>query len=394
MTGIDPLILTIVIILFGIFGVSLILNYFKMPSVVTYILAGIVIGPFGLNLIKNSDTISLFGSLGVLLLLFFIGMEISLEKLIKNWKISFVGGLSQVCLSLILTYVLGIYLDWSYARIIFLGFVISLSSTAVVLKLLKSEDILDSRIGQNVLSILLFQDILVIPMIIILNLLGGNKTNEYEIFLQLFGTILIIFLMTYIIKKKEIKINFFRKYKNDHEMQVFIALGICFGFSLMTGLFNLSTTLGAFIAGITISHIKETKWINEVLHSFYVVFVAIFFLSIGMIFDINFFFENYQTILILVIMTFFINTGINTISLIFLKIKFKEALYTGILLSQIGEFSYILAAIGINLGVINMIGYNYTISIITLTLLFTPLFIQISKKILKINIKSSSMKEY
>ena len=385
--SIDPILPLLITICLSILLISTILKKFKQPLVVAYIIAGLIIGPYGLKLLTDIDTITHLGNIGVVILLFFIGMEVNLKKLIANWKVAVIGTIFQILLSLLFIYILSFWLDWSINRVILLGFAISLSSTAVVLKMLSEFKEFETKTGQNVVSILLVQDIAIVPMLIILSFLGGEKISYTQISLQVIGAIFIFIFMAWIIKKETIKFPFSDLIKKDHELQVFWALILCFGFALFTGLFGLSTALGAFIAGIVLASAKETKWVIENLHSFYIILVALFFVSIGMLLNLHFIIENYIEIIILVVGVFLTNTVINAIILRTLKSSWKESFYGGALLSEIGEFSFVLSAVALNLGIISIFGYNMTISVIALTLLLSPIWIFTFRKFLKIDIK-------
>ncbi len=148
-------------VLFAIAFVTLvtgmILKRFKQPHVIAYLLVGVILGPSGLAVIADKDWVGQLGSIGVVLLLFFVGMEVSPKRLAANWKLPVIGTLLQIMVSVLFVAIMGYFLDWPFPRIVLLGFVISLSSTAVVIKLLQDWKELDTRIGQDVLGILLIQ---------------------------------------------------------------------------------------------------------------------------------------------------------------------------------------------------------------------------------------------
>lgn len=379
---VDPLMPLIVLVAFCIFVLNFILKYLKIPSVITYIFAGIVLGPYVFNVLQNTPTISLLADLGVTLLLFFIGMEISLQKLLKNWKVSFIGTLLQVCVSVIVMFLLGWYLDWPLGRIILLGFVISLSSTAVILKILEADGKQSSKRMQNILGILVVQDIIAIPMIVILGFFGSNGFEPSLFITQLIGMVILTILIIYIAKKREIKLPLLSSVKQDSELQIFTALGFCFGFALITSLLGLSAALGSFVAGVVIASAKETKWVIRSLSPFYVVLVAIFFISVGVIIDISFVFENWKIIFLLTAIAFIINIGIGYMVLRYLKVSKQDSFYIALLLSHIGEFSYVLAALGQSNEMITTYGYNLIIAMISFSLIISPFLIMAYKKIL------------
>jgi len=375
MVSIDPTLTGFVIISLVALLVGMVLRYFKQPSVIAYIITGVILGPFGFNLIKNADLINQLGNFGVVLLLFFVGMEISISKLVSKWRIAIIGTLMQIIISVLVVYILGYFFYWSLSRIVLIGFVISLSSTAVVLNMLENNKELKTKTGQDVLSILLIQDIAVIPMIIIISLLGGQSVNRHDVILQIIGGIIALIFILWLLHKKEIRLPFGSKIKHDPELQVLAAFIICFGIALVSGLFQLSTALGAFIAGLFISSTKETEWVHHSLHSFKVIFLAIFFLSIGMLINLEFLWTNIFQILMVLFLVYLTNTVINAFIFKINGRTWKQSFYGGSLLSQIGEFSFILAAIGIQIKLISDFAYQITIQVIALSLIISPFWI-------------------
>jgi len=171
----DPVMPVLVAALLSIILLSLFLRYLGQPSVVGYLLAGVALGPHGLHLISDQALLERLGSFGVVLLLFFIGMEMNLKRLTTQWRVALIGTLLQICISVALVWILGWYLDWPLSRIVLIGFMISLSSTAVILSLLQNRGELESRAGQNALVILLMQDLAVIPMMILNGVRNGVR---------------------------------------------------------------------------------------------------------------------------------------------------------------------------------------------------------------------------
>jgi len=375
----NPILLKFVSLALAVVIVGFFLRMLKQSHVIIYIITGVVIGPYVLGLVTDADLISFLGSFGLLLLLFFIGMEISLHKLVANWKVSVIGTVIQIFFSIAGVWFIGNYLDWSLARIITLGFVISLSSTAVIVKLLQESGEINDPVGQNVLGILLVQDVLIAPMLIILNAMSGTPSSTSEVVLQIIGGLLITGLVILIINKRELKLPFHKVLQQDKEIQVFMAFGLCFGFSVLTGFFGLSTALGAFFAGILINASKSTEWFHDSLYSLKVIFVAMFFISIGMLIDIHFLWNNLLTIGLLVLVVFVTNNLINTIIMRGFKMNWKDSFHAGALLSQVGEFSFVLGSLAFMNEIINEFGYQLIVSVISLSLLFSPIWIKTSR---------------
>src|SRR3989338_9231106 len=174
-------------------------------------------------------------------------------------------------------------------------------------------------------------------------MMGGQQFDAASFITKLFGAFILIVLLFFILIKK-VRIPIIRKLVENPELQIFTALVACFGLAAFTSFFGLSAALGAFFAGILVSSYRKPGWAHNSLHPFKVVFVAVFFVYIGMLIDLPFLKENILIISLLVIAVLTINTILNTILLYFLKTKFKESLYAGALLAQIGEFSFLIGA--------------------------------------------------
>ena len=362
-----------------ILGIGIILRRFKQPYVIAYILAGIFLGRHGLSILSDEKVIQVFGEFGLILLLFFIGMEINLSNLIKNWKAPTIGTLIQIIASVFLVGIIGYFYNWQINRIIIIGFIISLSSSAVAIKLLQDSNESTTKIGKNVISILVMQDILIVPLLIIVNFLGGNKPTTQEIILQLVGGTIIIGVIVWVLKKKEFTLPFVEKLKDDNELQVIIAFIFCFGFALFTALFGLSAALGAFIGGMLVNASRSTEWFQESLHSFRIVFVALFFVSVGMLINLSFLYDNWKIVLLLLLAVSISNHFINALVFQYLEKDWANSLYGGALLAQIGELSFILASSAFFGNVISEFEYQLTIIVISLTLLISPFWIALTK---------------
>jgi CPA2 family monovalent cation:H+ antiporter-2 len=371
----DPALPTVVAILGITLVIGLLLQLMRQPQIIGYLIAGVVIGPYGLALLTGTDFASRLGSFGVVLLLFFVGMEVAPRQLMSGWRIAVTGTLIQVVLSVAMVLPLGLLFDWPASRIVLLGFVTSLSSTAVIVKLLRDSGELKSKEGQDVLGILLVQDLIIIPMLIIIGVMGGQTPGLHELGIQVAGAFAIITMLVWALTREKLHLPLGHLFKHDHELQVFAALLICLGLSLLTGLAHLSTALGAFAAGILVTAARETQWVHHALEPFRVIFVALFFVSVGLLVDLKFITEHMMQVAVLVTIVLIGNTLLNGMILRLLGYHWKESLYAGALLAQIGEFSFVLAAVGLANGIINDVAYQYTIATIALSLLVSPFWI-------------------
>jgi CPA2 family monovalent cation:H+ antiporter-2 len=378
----DPLLPPLVGVIVVVLLLGLILQYFRQPQLVGYIITGVIIGPSGLGIIQDISLIEHLGALGVTLLLFFIGMEISPHHLARGWRVAVFGTLLQIIISVLTTLLIGLFLDWTLPRIVLLGFVISLSSTAVVLKLLKDRNELDTSSGQNVLLILLAQDLAVVPMLIVVSMMTGESPDKLLLIKQVAGGIIVTAFAIWVVTRSRFNIPFSEHIKRDHEIQLFAALLACFGLAFITGILGLSAALGAFVAGLVIATARETDWVQHALEPLKIVFVALLFVSMGMLIDLNFIQHHIPLLIGLLVGVLLTNTFINAFILKALGNNWQVSLYSGALLSQIGEFSFVLATVGLKAGLINTFSYQATIALIALTLLVSPIWIQASKSII------------
>jgi CPA2 family monovalent cation:H+ antiporter-2 len=377
----DTLIPLYTLVIFSILIMGMILKTIRIPYVVSYLFVGILLGPHGIGFVQDTLLIRQFEMVGLVFLLFFVGMEISLQDLLSNWKIPLVGTIIQIVVTIGIIFLLGTFLEWKFIRILLIGFVISISSTAVVIKLLSEWNQNNTHVGRNVIGVLLVQDIALIPMIIVLDLMQGQSIPIKDLVLQLVGGILLVLLIIYLWRKKEIHLPFMRYFRDHKELQIFGSLAICFGMVMLSEFFRLSPFLGAFLAGIYVRATRETDWIHITLEPFYIFFVAIFFVSVGMMLDIDFVFENWGIILLLVSLVFIVNTAVNTSMMRLLGEPWRESLLGGAMLAQVGEFSFVILSVGGENGIVSDFTYQTILALITLTLMLSPAWIALFKRL-------------
>jgi CPA2 family monovalent cation:H+ antiporter-2 len=377
----DPFIFTLTGTVLVLLLLGAALSIFKIPHVVAYVLAGIALGPHGMGLVKDITDVKKYESLGIIFLLFFAGLKIQFSNLLGSWKIAIIGTLVQILLCLICVYGVGAFLDWPLNRVVLLGFIISLSSTAIVIKMLEEWGESGTKSGQVAISILIAQDTAIIPMVMILDIFQGGQPTPRELIYQLIGGTFIVGILAWIGYRGKIRLpwgNFFIK---NHELQVFAALSLCFGLALTTEMFHLSAALGAFVAGIIVGSATEINWVHQKLEPFYIFFVAIFFVHIGMLLEPSFLLQNIGIIVFLVLASFLVKTVLNFGLFYAFGMGQRNGLYTGALLSQIGEFGFVLIAIGMKSEIIGKYEFQLAISVISLSLLVSPLWIHFIKKL-------------
>ncbi|TNE44664.1 MAG: cation:proton antiporter [Deltaproteobacteria bacterium] len=370
----DPALPMLMGILFLALLFGMLFRKIKQPSPIAYLLTGVLVGYLGIT--EDLVLFERLGHFGVVFLLFFIGMELSLESLLSSWRFAFLGTLFQIAASVGLVMLLGSMFAWPIARSVLLGFALSLSSTAMTMKLLEEEYSFESQTGKDVASILIFQDLAVIPMFFIIGLFSPEHSHAPHPLLQLLGAVLLLGLLWLAAAARSVKVSWLAVVFEDKELQVIAALSFSLGLAYVSGVFGLSTALGAFVAGMIISSLKATNWFHHSLVPFRIVFVAVFFVSIGLLVDLPFLFKEWTTIGLLVAVAFGVNTLINLLILRALGRSWEDSLVAAALLSQIGEFSFVLAAVGYKAKIISPYAYQLTVLTISFTILLTPLWVK------------------
>jgi CPA2 family monovalent cation:H+ antiporter-2 len=366
-----------------IFALSTLVNFIftkiKVPTIIGYLLTGIIAGPYFLKLINDTQEIKLMSEIGIILLMFTIGMEFSLNHLLRIRKIVFLGGFLQIFLTILVTSLFVHIFKLNWLSSFFIGFLISLSSTAVVLKILQERSELTSNYGRSVVGILIFQDIIVIPFLIFLPVFNGNK--EFETNQLLILIVKTIFILGFVyagnrwIMPKLLKVIAFTR---NQELFLMTVLLICLSIAYITSLIGMSLAFGAFIAGLMISESEYSHSAFGNIVSFKDTFTSFFFVSIGMLLDINFVIENLFLVIIIVLIVVIIKSIIAGTTAFVLGHTLRGVVLVGIALSQIGEFSFIIANEGIKLSIINKDIFQLFLSVAIITMSITPLLMRVS----------------
>lgn len=373
----DPVIPEIVSIAFAVLVMGALLHRLRQPLIIGYILVGVILGPHVGGVIVDVAGMARFGEIGLVLLLFFLGTEMSLPRLLVRWRVPFLGTLLQICTSVGVVWALGAWLDWPIGRRVLLGFVISLSSTAVIVPLLKEMGEFDTDVGQDILGINLAQDLAVVPMLLVMGLFQGEGVGGPHPVLQAMGAGLLGALILFLMKGGELQIPLKRFLLENEEAQVFFAFALCFGVAMVTNFLGLSAAMGAFLGGIIVGSTPDMEWIKEHLRPFRILLVAFFFLGVGAVLDLLFLVEHLGIILMVVVAAILTNTVLNAIILRVLGLAWYQGWYGGAVLAGIGEFSFVLAVFGLRAGLISEFGYQVTMATIALTMVVSPFWIRL-----------------
>lgn len=368
-----PLLRDVVIIL----GLSLVILFlfkrFRLPNVLGFIVAGIVGGPYGLSLIKEVHDVEVLSELGIIFLLFIIGIELSLKTLSSIKKAVFLGGGLQVLFTVMVVGLLAMALRMPVEKSIFIGFLFSLSSTAIVLKILLERGELSTHHGRVIVGILIFQDIIVVPMMLISPFLAGQVTNVIPSVGVLIIKLTVLFSAIILAARYIFPYILYRLIKSGSRELFYLAVVLlCFGSAWLTDRLGLSLALGAFFAGLIISESDYSHEATSFVLPFREIFLSFFFVSIGMLLDIPFFIQHLPVILLLTVITFFLKGLMAAIATIFIKLPAISVFLVGLALFQVGEFAFVLSKIGLTYQLITAEQYQYFLAVSLLTMGLTP----------------------
>lgn len=362
----------LILLLFSVI-VVLILNRFKLPSILGFLLTGLIIGPHGFSLVKASEEIDIIAEIGVILLLFVIGMELSIRQLLNMRRMVFIGGSIQVLLVVTVTTGVAYFLDFTITEAVFIGFLFSLSSTAIVLKILNDRNELSSPHGRNALGILIFQDIIVVPMILVTPILAGESGELGPSIVSLVIKFSLVIVLTFVGARYIIPALFYQVAKTkSKELFIITTIAVCFLVAYLTSIAGLSLALGAFLAGLIISESAYSHQATSIILPFREVFTSFFFISIGMLLNLSFLIENWFMVLILVVSLFIFKTMLVGSAAALLKFPKTTILLTGLSLFQVGEFAFILSKTGIEYGLISDEMNQYFLSASIISMILTP----------------------
>ena len=368
-------------------GVVTLCHYARLPTIVGFIVAGVVVGPSGLGLVSSRPSVGHLAEWLGVLLMFTIGLEFSFRKL-KDLRYEFLRlGIPQVAGTVLVTALLSLVIFGSTPeQSLFYGFLVALSSTALVMKLLQDNREVESPPGKSSVGILLFQDVAVIPMMLAIPLLAfgaadfegftwtdallrGLEITAILITIGLAAKFVLPFVLEKVVRTRSNELLFF--------FVVFLCLSIGGAFNYA----GLSLTLGAFAAGVIISEGPYGRQVTSDLLPLRDNFFGLFFAAVGMLLDLSFIFEHLIQTLALGILLIVVKSGVILVASRIARLPLPVGLITGFGVCQIGEFSFILAGRGQDAGLLSDIGYQYFLSVSVMSMIATPFLFKLGPKL-------------
>ncbi len=360
---------------------GILLTRLRQPAVVGYIFAGFVLGPSGLELVENEASIGLLAELGMLLLLYVIGMELSLRAFRRIWKIAVTTVILQTLGALLMVWLISHQFNWPVTAILLLGFVLALSSTAVAVKMLEDIDELRTRTGRITVGILIAQDLAVVPMILLVDVAAIGEFDVLAVGRILLSVGLLLALILFLSRRQRLNIPILNVTRGHSDLTPLLGLVCCFGAATISALLGLSPAYGAFLAGLTIGNSNLRVGMLEMVIPIQSVLMMVFFLSIGLLIDLSLIWDNLGLIIMMLLIVTIGKTAINLSIFAALRMPWAQALLTALILAQVGEFSFLIGNIGLQRGIIQPEDFRIILSVTALSLVISPLYMSAIRRL-------------
>jgi len=377
-----PILKDVVIILGLSVVIILLFQRLKMPSILGFLFTGIIAGPHGLSLIKASHEVEILAEMGVIFLLFVIGIEFSLKGLARIKNTVLIGGTLQVGGTILLTYLFARLAGLPANQAVFMGFLLSLSSTAIVLKMLQEQGKMSSPQGRLSLGILIFQDIIVVPMILFTPMLAGNGGDILSTTLIMLGKFILVLGLLFLLARFVVPKILERVVKTrSRELFILTIVVLCFATAWLTSSVGLSLALGAFFAGLVISESDYSHQATANILPFREIFISFFFVSIGMLLDIAHFIEYFWLLIGLTLGVVILKMLVIYLTVLVKKYPVKTAFIAAFTLFQVGEFAFLLSTIGMRNNLLPETLYQHFLAISILSMGITPFLLNYAEQV-------------
>ncbi len=385
--------LALIMVLAGL--VTLLFKWLKQPLVLGYIVVGIIAGPYFelIPSVTDKTNISIWADIGVIFLLFALGLEFSIKKLMNVGAAAFITAFTEVLSMLVVGFILGKIVGWGNTESIFLGGMLSMSSTTIIIKAFDDLNLKGQKFTTIVFGALVVEDIVAILMMVLLPTIAvSQQFSGMEMVESLFklGFFMILWFLVGIFLLP----SFFRKVKHllTDEMLLIISLGLCLGMVVFAVHVGFSSALGAFIMGSILSGTLEGPKIEQLTKGLKDFFGAVFFVSVGMLVDPSVLLEHWGTILLITLVVVCFKPICSGIGVLLAGQDLKIAVQSGMSLAQIGEFAFIIASVGVSMNVISEHIYPIIVAVSVITTFTTPYFIRLADPLFdKIQKKAPSL---
>ncbi|MBS9460913.1 cation:proton antiporter [Flagellimonas sp. 389] len=371
----------------AIFGVAtvviIICKFLKIRYIIGYLITGVLLSPNTSQYFADMEEVDVYAEIGIILLLFTVGLEFSFSNLKKIQKYVLGGGSAQVFFTIILTAALiWLLMRPSVEESIFWGFLYALSSTAIVVKTLQDRNKITTPHGKFILAVLLFQDIMIVPLMLFTPILAGAGDDPLTALLWLLGKLVLMGGIAYVLARFVIPF-FLKTVMKVQSQEVFLiaTVFIVTGIALLTEQLGLSLALGAFIAGLIIAETDYNHMAISCFLPFRYVFMSFFFISMGMLLNYEIFLTDLGWIVFWTLFAFAVKAIAGILAVKVMKLDWKTAIAVGFSIAQIGEFSFVLAQSGLEYELISATNYQIFLAVSIILMSLTPFIVGNAEKI-------------
>jgi K+:H+ antiporter len=364
---------------------GMIMTRIKQPAIVGYLLTGMVLGRSVFGFVEDRANVEILAELGVLLLLYLIGMELNLKSFMRIWKTAIGGVFLQVAVAYGIMGLLSWYLEWPWQLTLLLAFSLSISSTAVAVKILEDIGELHQRTGNIAIGLLIAQDLAVVPMLLIVGSLSGTELNIPVLILTIALAIgFLIALILFLSQRERVHLPFLKAISGNADLLPLFGIVFCLGMAAVSGIVGTSPAFGAFLAGLIIGNSQERERIVEATQPIQAILLMIFFLSIGLLIDLTYIIQNIVLVLVMLSAVILVKTLVNIMILRITGVDWRSAFIAGTALGQIGEFSFLLMAAGGDSDFVSPDIAQLMITVIALSLMISPLWLLTARRAQKL----------
>ena len=379
MSTLPPLFLDLAIILITAGVITVVFKWLKQPLVLGYIVAGFFIGPYfpWFPAVKDATDVHVWSDIGIVFLMFALGLEFSIKKLKKVGATGAITALTELAIMFLIGSSVGRLLGWSSMECIFLGCMLSISSTSIIIKSFEDLKLKQQKFTSSVTAVLVVEDMIAVLLLVILSTISVSKSFDggqlalsmvkLVFFLIVWFTFGIFLIPTFL--------RWMRRYMTEETLCI-VAVGLCFGMVVLASYAGFSTALGAFVMGAILAETIEADVIHRIITPIKNLFCAVFFVSVGMLVDPQILVKYIIPILIIAATVIVFKSSAATLGIILSGKSLKTAIQSGFCFCQIGEFSFIIAGLGLSFGVINPDIYPIIVSVSIVTTFVTPYMIK------------------
>ena len=353
------------------------LSRLRIPSAAGFILVGMILGPTGFGLINRSGSIETLANLGVLMLLFIIGMELKLEAFRRLLPLALGIAAAEIAAALTFTLLLSQLTSGETTSAVVIGFMLAISSTAVAMKMMEDSDERHTRAGRLTLAVLVAQDLAVVPLLLITNALAPGETGTALITMVVklvFALLLLVGLIFALTKIKSFRFPYSEAILRDYDIGTLTVIGICFASATVSGLLGLSPALGAFLGGLAVGHSTLARAAVRLAQPVQSILLFVFFLSVGLLIDLTYLWHELWLIVIALAVVAIGKTFVNLVILRLFGQPGDVAFPAALFLAPVGEFSFVIVTAGVGVGALTPEGHKLAIAVIAMSLLVSPLW--------------------